>query len=391
MPEKSGPQRYEFIDALRGLAFLGVLVHHLAPQVAGVPESVRQVANQGHEGVELFFLCSAMTLFLSMTARRQAERRPTLNYFIRRFFRIAPLFYLGILGYGLLASVRGTPEGGGGSLSWGCILTTLTFTNGWTVPWINRLVPGGWSIAVEMNFYLLVPLFFRRIKTLEQAVRAATATLLVGGVASVLVRMLTQRAGFDAQDVSVFSWYWLPAQLPIFCLGFALFFLVRPALVTQYEDGPGARRRANLLLVIALFLIVTVSFSRTAFYLGHALFGVAFLLMGWSLALNPNRLIVNPVIRQIGVVSFSAYLTHFFILELTLRGVAPYLPSSGSSVNALVRLSILFVVSLGGTVAVSMLTYRGIEVPGQKIGKALIQRLEAAPTPREPTLSATKV
>ena len=54
------------------------------------------VAFTGQRGVQMFFLVSAFTLTLSHYNRRQ-ERRPTLNYAIRRFFRIAPMLYLGIL------------------------------------------------------------------------------------------------------------------------------------------------------------------------------------------------------------------------------------------------------------------------------------------------------
>ena len=86
---------FDFIDALRGLAFLGVLVHHAVARIPHLNSSVVRVAEQGHEGVELFFLVSALTLFFSLDSRRRSERRPTLNFFIRRFFRIAPLFYIG--------------------------------------------------------------------------------------------------------------------------------------------------------------------------------------------------------------------------------------------------------------------------------------------------------
>lgn len=86
--------RYGFIDALRGFAFLGVLVHHVVPRVDGLPRVVKQIAAAGGEGVQLFFVVSALTLFLSFDSRRGTQARPLTAFFLRRFFRIAPLFVL---------------------------------------------------------------------------------------------------------------------------------------------------------------------------------------------------------------------------------------------------------------------------------------------------------
>lgn len=52
---------------------------------------------QGAEGVQLFFVMSALTLFLSLDSRRRTEARPVANFFVQRFFRIARLFYAGAL------------------------------------------------------------------------------------------------------------------------------------------------------------------------------------------------------------------------------------------------------------------------------------------------------
>lgn len=374
--------RYDFIDSLRGLAFLGVLLHHAAPRVPGLNPTVARFANEGHEGVELFFLASALTLFLSLDSRRRSERRPIRNFFIRRFFRIAPLFYIGALFYhGYDRSMTGGSGAGGSSL--GCILTTLVFLNGWSVPWINRLVPGGWSIAVEMNFYLLVPWLFRKLRGLRDAAQLAFAALLVGGAASSGIRWTLHRwsAGASPADVAGFSWYWLPTQFPIFCLGFVLFFILRPILKGGETDGP-ARPSPRLLLLLAAYLVASVTFSETALYLGHFLFGIAFLALAWSLALHPTRWLVNPVTRYVGKVSFSAYLSHFAVLDLVEWGLLGHWPAFTSH-RPEVQFAALLATCAALTVLVSTLTYRLIEVPGQDLGRALIAFLEARATSRQ--------
>ena len=88
-------ERLEAIDGLRGVAALYILVYHLAllPQPnLTVPLWASRFVLTGGTGVTLFFLMSPFCLCLSKQKRRQ-ESQLTMNFYLRRFFRIAPLFY----------------------------------------------------------------------------------------------------------------------------------------------------------------------------------------------------------------------------------------------------------------------------------------------------------
>ena len=93
------PTKYAWIDALRGFAILGVLAHHSFQYVRGMSGPAKFLGGFGKMGVQLFFVASAITLCLS-TAKR-AERHPVLSFYVRRYFRIAPLYYLAIIFYAL--------------------------------------------------------------------------------------------------------------------------------------------------------------------------------------------------------------------------------------------------------------------------------------------------
>jgi peptidoglycan/LPS O-acetylase OafA/YrhL len=105
MNDRSAPQQNTAwhlgqLDALRGIAILSVmLVHavywgpdHILPLR---PALLLMIAFAGQRGVQLFFLVSAFTLYMSHSNRRH-EARPTLNFFLRRFFRITPMLYVSV-------------------------------------------------------------------------------------------------------------------------------------------------------------------------------------------------------------------------------------------------------------------------------------------------------
>jgi len=174
-------KKYAFIDALRGWAILAVVFFHTAVVVAPGSNLLTMVKEQGARGVQLFYIASALTIFLSMRGRA-GEDDATRKFFIRRFFRIAPLFYLAMIAY-LIGYGFGPRAGAPYGLNGWHILWTATFLNGWHPEMINSVVPVGWSIAVEMTFYLFAPLLFARIKNIRHA-------LLLVLVALILMKLL---------------------------------------------------------------------------------------------------------------------------------------------------------------------------------------------------------
>src|SRR6187402_3310869 len=144
------PAKYAYIDATRGLAILLVIAtHHLQAVATTYPltDLGRSLSDFCRLGVQLFFVASAYTLCLSMD-RRSDELHPLLAFYIRRFFRIAPLYYLAVLLYALIGRGTYTP------LSIG---SNILFFHGFVKSAFNDVVPGGWSISAEMIFYLWFP------------------------------------------------------------------------------------------------------------------------------------------------------------------------------------------------------------------------------------------
>jgi peptidoglycan/LPS O-acetylase OafA/YrhL len=377
-------RKFDFIDALRGLAILGVFVCHLSDHLPGLPASLGRVLLQGGIGVQLFFIASALTLFLSLDARRADESRPILNFFIRRFFRIVPLFTLAVLFYALCFGGNSFDARVPSALSRGSFLSTLTFTNGWSPWWINQIVPGGWSIAVEMNFYLMVPFLHRRLRSLGASIAATAIVFLLGAAASRGAWILLEpRLGPEGRPMlEAFVHYWLPGQLYRFFMGFTLYFLIRRSLPGSGSEGaPQPAHGRSLELLVGSVLLLGAAFAigpRAA--VSKPLVTLALLLFAWSLALHPPRLLVNRWMCFLGKVSFSAYVVHVAVLRALEAAVhGTHLPVD--RIPWPIASFAYFVVALGATVGLSTLTYHGIEIPGLLLGKRLIEAVKSAHAP----------
>src|SRR5688500_8464276 len=90
------PHRLNFIDSLRGLAALYVLILHIAlvPDFKPtIPVCLNSLVLNGGTGVTLFFVISAFTLCLTLEGRT-SNNKEIAYFYLRRILRIVPLYYL---------------------------------------------------------------------------------------------------------------------------------------------------------------------------------------------------------------------------------------------------------------------------------------------------------
>ncbi|MGY2293672.1 acyltransferase family protein [Pseudomonas sp. SDO528_S397] len=156
MPNQS-LKKYLYIDAIRGLAIIFVVLVHASQHVKPISSWLAHIMGEGASGVQFFYIASAVTLCMSWAARKNNELHPVRNFYLRRLFRIAPLFYLAIILFLWLNGTKASyfsPNG----ISWWFVPMTALFLHGFHPETINSVVPGGWSVAVEMTFYLVFPL-----------------------------------------------------------------------------------------------------------------------------------------------------------------------------------------------------------------------------------------
>ena len=368
-------QHFNFVDALRGWAFMAVLMTHVNMRLV-FPSAAASLLVPGTEhGVQLFFVVSAFTLFFSLHLRKMKKQGSLTAFLIRRFFRVAPLFWVAAFFY--LASqgfksLYGIPH----EVTPWRVLSTFLFLHGWLPDTINNVVPGGWTVAVEMSFYLLLPVFFKYVSSFKKALICLVSLLAFYAVANFFYGHYGLPASCPREQAELFLRFWLPSQLPVFSLGFILFFLVRKRLddgslgMGSAERGKEKRRAGALLLIAAGVLFFARSLNTDSSY-HHLVFGAGFFFLGWALAVRPFSFFVNRFTDYVGKVSYSGYLCHFFVVDvvvssffkLAMKYHWPFLPN--------VYFIALYLVALAVTLGVSTLTYQWIETPFQNLGKRI--------------------
>jgi peptidoglycan/LPS O-acetylase OafA/YrhL len=109
------------------------------------------------------------------------------------------------------------------------------------------------------------------------------------------------------------------------------------------------------------------------------LYALVFGLFTFCLAQRPNLVLVNPVIRFIGKVSYSAYFWHFAVIAVSVR--------VGVDLSGLAHQDIYFIFVFMAIATLSIaggaVTYRCIEVPMIKIGATLLRAMSNAKGPLE--------
>lgn len=354
------PRHYDYIDALRGYAILMVIAVHSSQYISDLSPTARALADQGARGVQLFFVASAMTLWMSWHARNDGP----VAFYIRRVFRIAPLFYL-CLPIFLILENHGpslyAPEG----IGFRQIIMAATFTHGFMPDAITSVVPGSWSIADEMIFYALLPLL------MAIRVRLSGAVILVGlaTVGCLVIERYVVSATHGILDPAwrdawaTFYFLWFVNQFPCFLFGM---------LVARWiaEDRPTPWPTALVIGAAAFACLVAVVIPPKLGVTLPMQYGVVFAIFALGLSKWQPILLVNSLICWIGKVSYSAYLIHFLILSAAV----PFPHES---------LGTAFVSLAAITIGLSSISYLVIERPFNRIGRQLAQRLGSKSVAKE--------
>ena len=286
-------------------------------------------------GVDLFFVLSGF-LIGGILLRAVGSPNYYKVFYVRRFYRIVPLYYLWVLGYFAFIGIWGSAE------TWRALPLYLLFVqNSFKIHHaaIGTAVLGAlWSLAVEEQFYLVIPTVIRLFSRCN-VLFAITAMLFVAPLSRVLLYIFV-----PAHSAA-------PYMLTI-CRADALSLGVLAAFAWQSERFKSEFHKyrtyayALFSILFAGFLVLAafspLQYSMRMYAWGFSVIDVFFVVTMLVIILDRGSLLAAicrwNFLGSLGRVSYCLYVIHVFVDFLCHKAVFQGLPRFDSAGTALVSM-----------------------------------------------------
>ena len=356
-------RRVPELDGLRGVAILLVIVCHyvynsLPRRGAG---ALRSTLSWTWSGVDLFFVLSGFLIGGILLANRESARYyPT--FYRRRACRILPIYVVvvgAVFAYAALAAQGLLPAAPFRRLlpAW----TYLTFTQNLYMAYHegfgSQLLAPTWSLAVEEQFYLLVPLVIRLVTP-----RRLPLVLLAGILAAPALRLWL--GTLEDGTVPVAAYVLMPARADALLLGVLAAWAWRAEPLRRFVREAGAW----LILPPALCAVAVAVLTRSGGNMlspemAHGGFswlalGYTFIVLAAASQAPGLKVLRGGPLPALGRISYTTYLLHLPILRIvhfSLRGDFPSV--AGATAQAVT------VLALALTLGLAALSWRFFEGP----------------------------
>ncbi len=324
------------LDGLRGLACAMVVYFH-----AGLYSGIAVVSGLGDAGVMLFLSLSGFLMAYHYLPN-EFSWRYWLAFYIRRFFRLYPAFFIALLGCIMFSPHLPAAESLLGK-SWGNMF------QGWLLQGQMGLF---WTVRLELLFYAKYPL-----------------------LVALLMWNKSRIFGFA---VLLLTWILSGFSVTGFLGGASIFFLggITAAYLLKHTNTKHHVSRrvwsyAGVSSLAIIFLILAyspadINQAHAALYNNSIFLAPLFALCVLSIALSDGivkHIFANPAARFLGKISYSMYLTHIFVQTMQDELFPPYSEHAG----------IMFILVL----VIASIFYVLVEQPFHQLGKKLAKPFSA--------------
>lgn len=263
--------RFQVLDGWRGVSISFVLAGHLLPLG---PKSWQMNAAVAASGMALFFILSGF-LITNMLLRDQNIG----NFLIRRFMRIIPLAWLGMLITLVLNSSNS-----------GVFLPHLLFYANWEPMALTEETSHYWSLCVEMQFYILIALIVSIFKS--------RAFILL----PILCVAVTANRYLNGVEIAINTYYRID-EILAGCM-----------LALLYNFGNSVKRYISLLNPVYMLPLLLLSAHPEGGVINYLRPYIAMLLIGSTLFKTElvwwNKWLTNEVLVYLATISYALYVIH---------------------------------------------------------------------------------
>ena len=293
--------RLEWIDSCRGVAIILVIIVHVGQIFSNT--SINFISSFAKNGVQMFFILSGFTLFYSIDKQNRQSIR---SFYIRRYFRIAPLYYISAIYY-CVESIN--------SINIKYLIINLLFLNQLYLLAFNYIPPGGWSIATEMMFYFFIPILYKKINSINNSIKYFITTLLLSiGINLAIyfiMKLIFNRTYYISDSLFI-------NNLHVFLLGILLYYLIKQ---NKIHFNNICVFISALLLFIYLIKVPFSTNYNNIYKFPYSMinytysFSVVVFLLIIGIYNTNQKYYIMILFQRIGKLSFSIYLVHFAILS----------------------------------------------------------------------------
>lgn len=356
--------RVSYLDALRGVAIFGVFTVHATYNFMAQYKidhfflSIEKILVSGMNGVILFFMISSYGLYLSFEEQKKNGSYSIRDYFVRRIFRIVPLYFVVLTSVAFFSSDK---------ISFFDLLGHYFFVNGFFEGIQNNIIGVEWTMSVEWFFYFILPYLIFSMSSKEVEKNVFLVSLAVSLVCTLL-------GIYTKSDY----WHFLPLKwIAIFYLGvyaYKFHYDVTDNTITfRSKDGyyhytfahnVKYKKYYPWVIFLALPYIVPIPFAAYAY-------AFIFFVLLLYLKQNNSPFLMYKAIIFLGNISFSMYLIHMPIIHLVASH--DLIAFTGNKYMAFIA---AFIITFVLAFLASVFLYATIEKNGMLLGKYVIKKFK---------------
>jgi peptidoglycan/LPS O-acetylase OafA/YrhL len=364
----SAEKRIPELDGLRGCAILLVTIWHsvmlIDPSKSAINYLIWRFSIIGQSGVDLFFVLSGFLIVGILYDHKESDSYFS-TFYVRRALRILPPYLILITMFYLLTRLRGTNYYFGSQIP---VWALLTFVQNWLFVSTQGTEPaaiaGTWSLAIEEQFYLVIPALVWCVPR-----RYLLPVLIALGLVSAAARACY----FWTHPGNLYAPYVMtPLRLDGLAIGGAIAVAYRNDAIRAriFAHLKTIRWACLLLLLIAPFYAWSLRSAvahQMLYYVGHFYLALLYGLV-LILATRPEdgtkSILRSRVLGFFGLISYSLYLFH-----TPAKGLVFYLFQG--TAERLQTMSDVVLMALSSAVAIvfCLWLYWIVERPARLVGK----------------------